>query len=237
GLGVAGFISLFLTMAVGEALAPPYTQRLLIGATPAKTARGTVLSGLFSIPFFLMTGVIGLTAFALGTGGSPDEAMPAMILTVLPLGLRGLVMAAMVSIMLSAADGFLNGAAIGLVCDTLLPLFPEIKEKNQLRWLRGVNLVTGLAALVMALLMPSIFDILVLAYSFWGPLILVPLAAALLGVRADRRCFRNAVLAGLGLMLWWNYLMGKPLEIDGGVVGLAGNLMAFAGSYRAYKKR
>ena len=57
---------MFLTMMFGEALAPPYTQRLLIGRNPKGTARGTILSGLFSIPFFIVTGMIGLTAFSLG---------------------------------------------------------------------------------------------------------------------------------------------------------------------------
>lgn len=36
--------------------------------------------------------------------------MPALIQAVLPVGIRGIMMAAMVSIILSAADGFLNGS-------------------------------------------------------------------------------------------------------------------------------
>lgn len=113
--------------------------------------------------------------------------MPALVQAVLPVGVRGIVMAAMVSIMMSAADGFLNGAAIGLVCDTLLPLRPEMSDRAQLRWLRGVNLATGLGAMALAFIVPDVFQILVLAYSFWAPLILVPLAAAFLGIRSSGR--------------------------------------------------
>lgn len=47
GTTAAGFFSLFLTMMFGEALAPPYTQRLLIGRKARGTARATILSGLF----------------------------------------------------------------------------------------------------------------------------------------------------------------------------------------------
>lgn len=111
--------------------------------------------------------------------------MPDLVQAVLPVGLRGVVMAAMVSIMLSAADGFLNGAAVSLVTDTLLPLKPDMSDKSQLRWLRGVNFAVGAAAVLAALLLPDVFSILVLAYSFWCPLILVPLAAAFLGMHAD----------------------------------------------------
>ncbi len=178
-------------MMLGEALAPPYTQRLLIGRSPRSTARATILSGLFSIPFFIMTGLIGLSAYALNATDTPAAAMPTLIQTILPVGLRGIVMAAMVSIILSAADGFLNSAAVGLVCDTCCPCVPACPTKPSFFLLRAVNLITGLTAVAVAFAVPDIFEILVLAYSFWCPLILVPLAAAFLGVQSDGRAFRS----------------------------------------------
>ena len=236
GTTVAGFFSLFLTMMFGEALAPPYTQRLLIGKDPKGTARATVLSGLFSIPFFLITGLIGMTAYTLQVTADPSAAMPSLVQEVLPVGIRGIVMASMVSIILSAADGFLNGAAVGLVCDTVLVLRPSMSDKSQLWWLRGVNLATGIAAVAVALVLPDIFNILVLAYSFWCPLILVPLAAALLGIRSNGRAFRGALLAGLVSSLVWNFLLHKPWEIDGAVIGLIGNLLVFVHRTRQFQR-
>ena len=73
--------------------------------------------------------------------------MPELIRAVLPVGVRGIVMAAMVSIMLSAADSFLNSASISLVCDTLMPLRPGMTDRQQLRALRLTNLLTGAAAI------------------------------------------------------------------------------------------
>lgn len=236
GTTLPGFVSMFFTMMCGEALAPPYTQRLLIGRNPQGTARGTILSGLFSIPFFLITGMIGLTAYALGTSSEAASAMPDLVQAVLPVGLRGVVMAAMVSIILSAADGFLNGAAVGLVTDVLLPLRPSMPDKAQLRWLRGVNFATGAAAVAAAFLLPDVFSILVLAYSFWCPLILVPLAAAFLGIKSNGRAFRYALLAGLVSTLTWNYLLGKPWGIDGTMVGMLCNLLVFTGCTRSYRR-
>lgn len=236
GTTAAGFLSMFVTMAVGEALAPPYTQRLLVGRDARTTARATVLSGLFSIPFFVVTGLIGLVAYVMNPVGEAATAMPRMILSILPIGLRGLVMAAMVSIILSAADGFLNGASVGLVCDAILPVAPGLSDRTQLRLLRGVNLLTGTAAVLLAFVLPGIFDILVLAYSFWCPLILVPLAAAFLGIRSDGRSFRRALITGLSLTLFWNYILGRPWEIDGGVVGLLGNLLVFTLSTRRVQR-
>ena len=236
GTTPAGFVSLFLTMMFGEALAPPYTQRLLIGKNPKGTARATVLSGLFSIPFFIITGLIGMTAYALKVTGDPGAAMPSLVQQVLPVGIRGVVMASMVSIILSAADGFLNGASVGLVCDTLLILRPTMSDRAQLWWLRGVNLATGLTAVAVAFVLPDLFNILVLAYSFWCPLILVPLAAALLGIRSNGRAFRGALLAGLISSLTWNYLLHKPWGVDGAVVGMACNFVVFVLRTRSFQR-
>lgn len=236
GTTPAGFISLFLTMMFGEALAPPYTQRLLIGRNPMGTARATVFSGLFSVPFFIITGMIGMTAYSLNVTSNAAVAMPALVKAVLPAGIRGVVMASMVSIILSAADGFLNGASVGLVCDTVKVLRPDMSGKAELWWLRGVNLVTGISAVIVAFILPDIFNILILAYSFWSPLILVPLAAAMLGIKSSGRSFRRALLAGFFSSLIWNYILLKPWNVDGAVVGMICNLLVFTFCTRKFKR-
>lgn len=222
------FVSLFFSMMCGEALAPPYMQRLLIGKSPVQTARGTILSGLFSIPFFLITAGVGLAARALHVTDDAASAMPDLIAAILPTGLKGVMMAAMVSIILSAADGFLNGAAVSLTCDTVLALFPALSDRKQLWLLRGINLATGLLAMGLSFAVPHVFLVLLLAYSFWSPAVLVPLAAALLGIRADGRTFRRSVCMGCAACLLWNFAWHKPFGMDGCLVGIAANLITFA---------
>lgn len=236
GTTLPGFLSAVLMMALGEAFVPPYTQRLLIGKSPQATGRATVLSGLFSIPFFVITGLIGLCAYVLNVTDNSAEAMPALILNVLPVGLRGLVMAATVSIMLSAADGFLNGAAVSLVCDTLVPLRPAMSDRRQLLTLRGVNLLTGLLAMALALAIPDVFGILMLAYSFWCPLILVPLVAAFMGVRSNGRAFRRALIAGLCGSILWGPILGNPWSIDAAIIGTACNAAVFSWQTRRFRQ-
>ncbi len=218
------FLSLFFSMMCGEALAPPYMQRLLIGKDPASTAKGTVLSGLFSLPFFLITAGIGLAARALKVTDTAASAMPDLILAILPTGLRGILMAAMVSIILSAADGFLNSATVSLVCDTVLPRHP-LSDRAGLRLLRAVNVLTGLAAIGLSLCIPDVFSILLFAYSFWSPVLLVPLAAALRGIAAPRRTFFLGAVCGFVTCLIWNLF--RPFGIDGCIVGTLCHLSIF----------
>ena len=90
-----------------------------------------------------------------------------------------------------------------------------------------------MAAIAVAFTVPDIFGILVLAYSFWCPLILVPLAAAFLGVKSNGRAFRYALAAGLISTLTWNYVLHRPWGIDGAVIGTLLNLIVFAQIGRA----
>ena len=222
------FWCLFVSMACGEALAPPYTQRLLSGRSAAVTARATRLSGWFAFPFFAVTALLGITARSLQVCRDGRDALPALVMEVLPAGARGLLMAAMVSVALSAADGFLNSAAVSLVGDVLTPLRrTPAPDRTVLRQMRLVTLLTGLLAAATALLLPDVLGILAFSYAFWAPLLLVPLAAALRGTRADGRCFFAAAAAGLAGMTAWNLLLYARTGVDGTVPGLLCNLAMF----------
>lgn len=227
------FLSLCGTLALGEALAPPYTQRLLIGKNPRVTARGTVLSGLFSAPFFLITAAVGLCALALEVTSQPAEAMPALIKSVLPVGVRGVVMAAMVSIMLSSSDSFLNSASVSLVSDTIERLTP-LSEQKRLRYMRLVNLLTGLTAMVAAFVLPDVFSILSVAYSFWCPLILIPLCAAFFGVDSTETAFLGGVAAGVLVIFLWT-LCRNPFGLGADMAGLLANAAVFSALTRRHQ--
>jgi len=83
---VTVFISLFLTFLLGETLVPPYVQRLFLAKDKNHIRKGTLWSGIFSIPFFAVTGLIGLVAFTLNPGLDPNLALPYVIKEVLPIG-------------------------------------------------------------------------------------------------------------------------------------------------------
>lgn len=220
--------SLFCTFLLGETLVPPYVQRLLIGRDHKQVSRGTFYSGLFSIPFFAVTGLIGIVALALDPGLNPNLAMPYVIQQTLPPALQGLVVAAVIAIIMSSADSFLNAAAISFTNDVVSPLRrTPMAAKAELRIARAATLVVGVLAVVFALSIESVLGILIYAYNFWAPTILVPLALAIMGVTVSRKRFLAGAVAGIVAVLLWSYGLGKPWDIDGLVVGVFANLGAF----------
>jgi SSS family solute:Na+ symporter len=232
---IGAFLSLFLTFLLGETLVPPYVQRLLIGKDAAHTARGTMLSGIFSIPFFVVTGSIGLVALALDPKLDPNLAMPYVIRTVLPAGVRGVVIAGVISIVMSSADSFLNGAATACINDIVKPLRKKpLSERHELLLAKLTNCFVGVFAVIFAINIPSILDILIYAYNFWAPIILVPLAAVFLGVRVTRAGFLSGTIAGAAGVLIWNGLLKSPMGISGLVIGVFCNLIAFTLANKIY---
>lgn len=225
---IGALLSLFLTFLLGETLVPPYVQRLFIAKDATHTARGTMLSGIFSIPFFAITGAIGLVALTLDPELDPNLAMPYVIRTVLPAGVRGIVIAGVISIVMSSADSFLNGAATCCINDIVKPLWKKpLSERRELLLAKLTNCFVGIFAVVFAIKIRSILDILIYAYNFWAPVIVVPLAAVLLGFRVTKAAFLAGTIAGVIGVLTWNGLLRTQTGIEGLVIGVLCNLIAF----------
>ncbi|MGB2864538.1 MAG: sodium:solute symporter family protein [Sedimentisphaerales bacterium] len=228
GMTIGAFLSLFLTFLLGETLVPPYVQRLFMAKDAGHTARGTMLSGIFSIPFFAITGAIGLVALTLDPELDPNMAMPYVVRTVLPIGVRGVVIAGIIAIVMSSADSFLNGAATCCINDIVKPLRRNpMSKRRELLLAKLTNCLVGILAVIFAIKIPSILDILIYAYNFWAPIIVVPLAAVLLGVRVTRAGFLAGTLAGAVGTLAWNYLLKTPAGIEGLAIGVFCNLFFF----------
>jgi solute:Na+ symporter, SSS family len=227
-LALIGLLSLFLTFVFGETLVPPYLQRLLIGRDAQQVSRGAMYSALFSFPFFAVTGCIGLAALALNPEINPNLAMPYVIQQALPPFLRAIVIAAVIAIIMSSADSFLNSAAICFSNDIVKPLrVRPMSAANELRMARGVTLMVGILAVVFALSIESVLDILIYAYTFWAPTILAPLILAVLGTRVSKARFIRGAVAGIAAALIWIYIFQEPWGIHGIVVGFLANLIVF----------
>lgn len=231
------FIVLFLSFMLGETLVPPYVQRLFLSKHPAHTAKATLWSGLFSIPFFAITGVIGLVALAIKPDLDPNLSMPFLINEVLPVGLKGIVIASTISIVMSSADSFLNAASVAFTHDVLQPVKKDIMaEKHLLISVRLITLFVGILAVVVAIKIKSILDILLYSYNFWSPIILVPLVTAILGMKTNRKQFIIGGVSGISSVFIWNILLHKPAGIDGLIIGIAGNFLVFMTLYQLDKK-
>ncbi|WP_421723930.1 sodium:solute symporter family protein [Bauldia sp.] len=227
--GWVGLIALILTFLFGETLVPPYVQRLLSGRDTRQAARGTMLSGLFSIPFFAVTGLIGLVALAIDPDLDSNLAMPHVIVTVMPPILQGLVVAAVIAIVMSSADSFLNSASIAFINDVLQPLRARpVSQRESLTLARVVTFVVGLMSIIFAVTIDGILNILIYAYTYWAPVVLVPLIATIYGYRKGTTAFLAGALAGVFAGTFWDNLLEAPGGVAGLVIGVFVNFVVFS---------
>lgn len=229
GSSVLQFVSLFLVFVLGETLVPPYVQRLLVSKDKKKLAGATIASGLLSVPFFLIAGGLGLIAMVLLPEINSNAVFPSMINLLVPIGLKGIVISGVVAIIMSSADSFLLSSSVGIVQDVFMPLTSEKwhDDKYKFRLARVVNLVTGLSAMTISMFIPNMLDILVFAYNFWAPMILVQLIAALLKKTVTKASFFGGFAGGLVGSVLWNMFGSKILPIDSIIVGVVCNFAVF----------
>ena len=223
-----GVLTLVLVFALGETLVPPYVQRLCISRDARLAARGTLFAGLFSIPFFVVAGAIGLVALAIDPTIDGNLSLPHVAATALPPVVKGLVIAAVIAIVMSSADSFLNSASIAFVNDIVNPLRrAPLSARAGLKLARVSTLVIGLASVGFAVSIASILDILIYAYTYWAPVVVVPLVATVLGWRKGPVAFLAAATTGIVCAVVWNDLLSKPEDIEGIIIGVLANLAVF----------
>jgi SSS family solute:Na+ symporter len=157
-----------------------------------------------------------------------DAAMPTVVMELMPIGVLGLVVAALLAVVMSTASSYLNSTAVVLSKDIYEPLNPgEITPKRRLAVERATSVVVGAAATVFALSVPSIVDALLYSYALWAPTVIVPLLGAVLfGVRSKVAAL-SAIAAGAAVTAVWQWVLDSPFGFDGLLPGVATNLVVF----------
>ena len=181
------------------------TQRVL-GAKDVRHARlGAILGGFLKLlPLFIMV-LPGAMAISVLPGiENPDQVFPTLIAEILPVGIVGLVLAGLVSAIMSSVDSTLNSASTLIVVDFVKPAKPDVSPQQVARYGR---ITTVILMAVAAFWAPMIREF----GGLWAYLqqmfsIIVPPIAAifLLGV-FSRRGTANAafvtLMAGFGVGL------------------------------------
>lgn len=191
----------------------------LFCAGDKKAARGATMTvALALIPFAFSITMVGMSARVLFPGISPEASFPTMITHVLPIGVSGLVIAALLSAVMSSADTCLLTTSTILSVDVIRAfLRPAISERSLLVLSRFLIAVIGVFSLFLALRLKGVIPSLLLGYTVYTSGLVFPV---LLGFYRDRLGVRReaailAMLAGGGLAL-----MGKLMGLkDFGLYG------------------
>ncbi|WP_264297284.1 sodium:solute symporter family protein [Rhodococcus opacus] len=224
----AQFLTLFAALLLGETLVPPYAQRTFSTPDSRHARKGYALAGFFSFFFFFTSASLGLIALVLYPDIESDQALPTVVMNLMPVGVLGLVVAALMAVVMSTASSYLNSTAVVLTKDIYQPLSPaELPPSRRLTIERATSVVVGAGATIFALSVPSIVDALLYSYTLWAPTVIVPLfGAVLFGVRSAPAAL-SAITAGAIVTAVWQWGLDAPFGLDGLVPGVVANLLVF----------
>jgi len=129
------------------------------GAESTKTVvKGLVLAGIITTPFALLWNIPGLAASVLYPGlENADTAIPTLLANLLPNIVLGLVVCGLMSSHLSTISANLNGVATIFASDIFENIINrKATDKDVLRIARIVTIITGIAMIVFAYLVPRL---------------------------------------------------------------------------------
>jgi SSS family solute:Na+ symporter len=225
-------------------------QRIYACRDQQTAKRAWYIAGVFEYPImaFLGVGLGLLSRVALDQGLlgpetaatlDPEQGLPLLLRTVLPVGFLGLVLSAYFSAILSTADSCLMAASGNVVSD-LMGRGSHHDAAQTLRLSQIATAIIGLVALLLASAMTDVLKLMLLSYGFMVSGLLVPVLAALFLKRPKPRAAFWAIWAGglsnlactLAVQGWWpievlNQALLLPYGLDPNLVGLSASALVF----------
>jgi SSS family transporter len=196
-------------------------QRLLAARSKHQSQGALLSSGLVILLQFALFLVVGVVLFVYyhhrppaQAFTRPDRIFPTFVVTTLPRGLAGLVIAAIIAAAMSNLSAAFNALASSSVVDFYKPFFkPEADDRHYLRVSRGLTLAWGGVLIAIALyaqyLHESVLELaLTIASVPYGSMLGIFLLGSLTKRATGRGTLLGAVLglAALGLVILGNSL-------------------------------
>ncbi|MCX7723103.1 MAG: sodium:solute symporter [Verrucomicrobiae bacterium] len=201
-----------------------YVQRYHTAKTEAAAKRSVWLGALLYLPVSALFLFIGTGLFAFYTtkpellpqtvAAKPDSVFPHFIATQLPVGLTGLVIAAVFAAAQSTISSSINCAATLLLCDIYKRYFkPDATERQAMRFLWTSSLIVGIAGVGIALAMMRVKTALdawwALASIFSGGMLGLFLLGQL-AKRANAGAAVGGVFVGVVTIAWMSLSRNLP---------------------------
>jgi SSS family solute:Na+ symporter len=183
-------------------------QRVLAAHGQDNARRGTIFAGYLKLlPLFIFV-LPGVIAYALSQRGAlqldaPDQALPTLIGVLLPVGLRGLVVAGLLAALMSSLSSVFNSTSTLVTWDVYKKLRPDASERRLVlvgQLTTAVLVVFGLAWIpLMKLISGQLYQYLQSVQAYIAPPIAAVFLIGIMWKRVNARGAMAALLSGFVL--------------------------------------
>lgn len=239
GWGPIQFAGLFLSFLFGEFCAPYFIQRYASTKSAKDSKAGVLIFSVHWIFFLATTAGIGLASMALQPDVKPDLAFTNLIRDVLPIGVTGLVLAALLAAVMSSGAAFINTACVVYTRDIYNKFInPQATQDQMLRQSRMSTLLVGGVSIGVAILFQDVFGLMIYIFKLWSSAIIPPLLAGLLWGKVSPYAGAPAVVIGVvSCFLWSDKVLGEPFGIPANLIGIGLNCLTLFVVHQMMKRR
>ncbi|MFF7983366.1 sodium:solute symporter [Streptomyces sp. NPDC007901] len=229
GIGGETIFTYVLIYTFGMLIGQDIWQRVFTARSDTTAKWGGTVAGTYCLAYALAGAVIGTAARVLYPKlGSPDDAFATIVKDELPVGVRGLVLAAALAAVMSTSSGALIACATVANNDIWSRLRGRTRtdDHDEVRGNRVFILVMGIGVIGTAIALNDVVEALTVAYNLLVGGLLVPILGGLLWKRGTVQGALAAVTVGglavIGLMAGYGILANEPVYY-----GLLSSLVAY----------
>jgi Na+/proline symporter/signal transduction histidine kinase len=211
----------------------PLIQRCLMKPSKDKLKKCFSSIALLYIPFSISFCVIAYLVYVTKPSVQPSEVVFYYIEQLLPIGMKGIMIAGILAVMMSFSEAQLSSASIILIHDVIgCILGYKISPRNQLILARILILALGISAFY---LIPNfsnshLISIAWAAFNFYDPLISIPLTMAFLGMRSNQATFISNAIFAITFLIIGRFYAGE-FAITSFCFGIIGSAIGFFGMH------
>ncbi len=189
-------------------LFPTFIQKLLMNRKPQIIQKAIYYKILIHITYIAIVSGIGLVASLIMPVGEPNHAIFYLIDVVMPVGIRGIVIAGLMATVFSTGDSCLNVASVTLTNDVLRPLFTINSQAKLLGIAKILTILLSLVAIWLACRYDNVVDLVLFVAGFWSPIAFVSLIFCLYGIYINKTGYLiNIIISLLSFAIWEAYFI------------------------------
>ncbi|GLF93589.1 sodium:solute symporter [Streptomyces yaizuensis] len=225
GIGGETIFTYVLIYTFGMLIGQDIWQRVFTARSDRTARWGGTAAGVYCLVYAVAGAMIGTAAKVLYPRlDNPDDAFALIVKDHLPMGIRGLVLAAALAAVMSTSSGALIACATVANNDIWSRLRGlgsrattegVAEERDEVKGNRAFILVMGIAVIAIALVLNDVVEALTVAYNLLVGGLLVPILGGLLWKRGTVQGALAAVAVGgaavIGLMAGYGILATEPV--------------------------
>ncbi|MFJ9915296.1 sodium:solute symporter [Actinacidiphila glaucinigra] len=234
GIGGQTIFTYVLIYTFGMLIGQDIWQRVFTARSDRVAKLGGTVAGVYCLVYAIAGAVIGTAAKVLYPDlAAADDAFATVVKDALPVGVRGLVLAAALSAVMSTSSGALIACATVANNDIWSRLRGVVGRgrddegaHDEVAGNRAFILIMGVAVIGIAIALNNVVEALTVAYNLLVGGLLVPILGGLLWRRGTAPGALSSVVVGgvavVGLMAWKGILANEPVYY-----GLLASLVAY----------